>query len=239
MATESVREDAETNTAPPAPPAPWDQVEFPQHDELTPYERRRVEESKVDSEMRREAAAAQKGGSTIDAQMRSRPRVVAPLDENTIYQFNVSPSLHEDRVFALAPDEHDDVRGYLKDATDFLRSTRTTLEKIDTAYRGLMQDKSLNADARSLKLEAETSKAFVTAYGRFGAAIEALDKKIKFTEGELSRPLEAQAATARSTELRAVLRGMKPAECNKLIRDAIGAENRTTQQSELLQSVLT
>jgi hypothetical protein len=244
MATESIREDAETAAA------PWDTVSFPKptrptvtdingrERELTDGEMRQWEESKADTAMRKEAAAAQQGTSTIDHLMRARPRAVKPLDENTIYQFTLSPSIHEDRVLSLTEGEHDDALPYLADATNFLRSTRTTLEKIDTAYKGLMLDKSLTADARSLKLEAATSTAFTTAYAKQGAAIEALARKISFTEGELSRPLEAQAATPRSTELRAVLREMKPGDRNGLIRAAIGAVNPSTQQTELLHSVL-
>jgi hypothetical protein len=164
--------------------------------------------------------------------------VVQSLDENTIYQFTLSPSLHEERVFALAPDEHDEVRGYLKDASDFLQSTRTTLEKIDTAYKDLMQDRTLTPDARSVKLEAATSAAFQKAYTGRAKAIEAITKKIDHTEGLLNKPLEQQAATERSKELRSVLREMKSGDRNELIRAAIHAATPSAAQSEILQAVL-
>lgn len=240
----SIRED-ETDTA-----APWDTVSFPppsrptvtdangQPRELTDYEFRRWEESKEDTEMRREAAAAQAGTSTIDRLMGARPRAVKPLDDDTIYQFALSGSIHEDRVLSLTTGEHDDVTPHLSDATNFLRSMRETLIKIDTAYKDSMLDKSLNADRRSLNLEKETSTAFVKAYARRGTALEALAAKIAYTEGLLDKPLETQAASQRSTELRGVLRELKSGERNELIRAAINAEKPSRQQLEILQAVL-
>lgn len=234
MATESIREDDETTTA-----RPWETVDLPEApSDLSPYEQRKLEESKADSLMRREAASAQKGGSTIDAQLRTRPRVVQPVDENTTYGFQLSQSLNPERVYALAPDQHDDVRGYLTDASGFLDSVFTTLSKIDQAYRDLMLDKSLTPDARTQKLEAATSAAATKAYTGRAKAIEGLQKKIAHQDALLSSPLTAQAASPRSTELRAVLRTVKPAEVNASIRAALNAEHRTPQQAELLSATL-
>lgn len=250
MATElnSVAEDPETETA----QRPWDSISFPEEPakrptvtdengrerELTDYEMRKLQESKEDTLMRRQAAAAQAGTSTIDNTLRTRPRVVQPLDENLIYGFQLSPSLHEERVFALAPDEHDEVRGYLKDSSEFLSSTRTALTNIDTAYRALMLDKSIPPDERTKRLEDAVSKAFTKAYTAHGAAIEAVMKKIDHTEGLLNKPLEVQSETRRSIELRGVLREMKSGERSKLIQAAISADKPSVAQRELLDSVL-
>jgi hypothetical protein len=245
---DDVREDQ--TTAAPAPA--WETVSFDpaaprrptvtgvdgREHELSDAEFKRWEASKEDTAMRKTAAEAQAGTGSLTRHLMTRPRVVQTPDENQIYGFQISQSLNESRVFALAPDENDDVRGYLKDASDFLHSTRTVLEKIDSAYRDLMLDKSLNPTARTQKLEAATSTAYQKAYVGHAKAMDALQAKIRFTEGELSKPLEAQAATPRSTELRAVLRDMKREDRNTLIRSAIHADAPSAAQRELLQCVL-
>lgn len=249
----SIREDDEVTTA----AKPWETVSFPQAPtgrptitvvddygretvrEMTDYEFRKWEESKADTAMRKEAAAAQAGTGTLTEQLRARPRVAMVPDQNQVYSFVQSASLHEARVFALAPDEHDEVRPYLADASGFLQKTRETLMKIDTAYRDMMLDKSIPPDQRTLKLQDATNAAFQKAVVGRAKAIEALQKKIAFTDGELSKPLETQAATPRSTELRAVLRSLNsPAKVNESIRAALTSEQRTPQQAELLASTL-
>jgi hypothetical protein len=250
MASTITRDDVREDQTTVSPAPAWETISFDpaaprrptvtgtdgREHELTDAEFERWEKSKEDTAMRREAAAAQAGTGTLTAQLKARPRVVQSLDEGTIYGFQMSPSLNEETVLSLSADE--DERGYLKDASDFLHSTRTTLEKIDTAYRALMVDKSLTPDQRTLKLEKVTSDSYQKAYVGHAKAVDALTRKISFTEGELSKPLEAQAATERSKELRGVLRGMKSEERNTLIRAAIFAEKPTANQLEILQSVL-
>src|SRR5260221_8327112 len=215
LTRDDLREDQTTAAETPAPA--WETVSFPEagakrptvptvgadgqvrERELTDYEMRKVEESKDNVEAMRQASAATRGSNTLDAQMKAR-RVVQPLDENKIYSFAPSASIHEERVFMLTTGEDDEVRGYLTDATGFLQSTRENLQKIDVAYRDLMLDRTLTPDARSAKLEKETSAAYQKAYVGYAKAIDQLSRKIAFTEGELSQPLEAPAATERSME---------------------------------------
>lgn len=249
MATESIREDDETPSTETA--RPWDVINFTdkptrptvpdvngQERELTDGEFRSWEESKADTAMRKEAASAQAGTSTIDHAMRVRPRSVVPLDDNKIYGFQLSPSFSEERIYVLAPDEHDDVRGYLRDASDYLANTKQTLERIDLAYKALMQDRTHTPEKRSALLQDATEIAFQKAVVGRGKAIEGLQKKIAHTDQLLNSPLTAQAASPRSTELRAVLRTIKPAEVNASIRAALNAEHRTPQQAELLSATL-
>src|SRR6266702_1794098 len=104
----SIREDDETNT---------DTIEFslpelPHHDPLTPYERRRVEEGKADTEMRRQAAAAAPMGnlSVLD-QYRASMRPQVPLNTGEDALFSVPPSINEQRITSLTTDEGE--LGYL------------------------------------------------------------------------------------------------------------------------------
>jgi hypothetical protein len=243
MATDSVREDDTLEFSLPEMPAvrtvPTGGGEVR---ELTPYEQRRVDESAADTEMRRQAAAAPKmipGEPSVLDQYRSNVRrEPRPVDPNTIYGFDLSPSIHPERILSLVPDEHDDVRGYLKDATEFFANTHSVLERIDNAYRVSMTDTTITPDARSARLEKETTAAHDRAFAARGAAIESLQKKISHTEGELNRPLEAAAATPRSNELRQVLRTLTTAKINEAIRAALTAEQRTPQQTELLNATL-
>jgi hypothetical protein len=245
MAQDSIKEDPEATTD----SKPWDTVNFTdkptrptvtdadgRERQLNDTEFRSWEASVADTAMRKEAFAAQAGTGTLTSQLKARPRVVQPLNEDQIYGFQMSPSLNEESVLSLSSDE--DERGYLRDASDYLANTRSTLEKIDSAYRALIVDKSLTPDQRTLKLEKATSDAYQKAYVGHAKAMDALTRKISFTEGELSKPLEAQAATPRSLELRGVLRGLKSEERSSLIRAAIFAEKPTANQLEILQSVL-
>jgi hypothetical protein len=245
---DDVREDQVTAPAAPA----WETVSFDpgakrrptvtdadgRVRELTDFEFSRWEASKEDTAMRRQAAAAQAGTGTLTAQMKARPRVVQGIDENTVYGFQLSPSIHEERVLSLTTGEDDEVRGYLTDASSFFQSTRETLVKIDTAYKALMLDKSIPPDERVKRLEEQVGKAFTTAYTARGKALDAISKKIEHTSSLLDKPLEVQAATERSKELRAVLREMKRDERNTLIRSAIQAEKPSAAQREILDSVL-
>jgi hypothetical protein len=243
---DSIKEDPETTDS-----KPWDTVNFTdkptrptvtdingQERELNDSEFRSWEASKIDTAMRREAASAQAGTSTIDHAMRVRPRVIVPIDENLVYGFQLSPSIHEERVLSLTTGEDDEVRGYLADSTDFFKNTRTVLEKVDLAYKALMLDKSIPPDERVKRLEEQVGKAFTTAYTARGKALDAISKKIEHTSSLLDKPLEAQAATERSKELRAVLREMKRDERNTLIRAAVHADKPSAAQREILDSVL-
>jgi hypothetical protein len=205
---------------------------------LTDYEKRRIQESAEDTAMRRQAAEVQRGTSTIDRQLAMRPRQVREPDPNTIYGFLVPMTVDPQRVTSLLTGESDEAAGYIKDATEFFANTHGVLTRIDAAYRLLMQDKTITPDARSVRLERETSAAFVKSFAARGEAIESLGKKIAFTEGELGKPLEAAAATPRSNELRSVLRSLPESKINEAIVQALNAEQRTPQQTELLNATL-
>jgi hypothetical protein len=243
MANESsVREDSESNT---------DTVEFklpelPQRRpmvtgadgqlrELTDYEMRKLEESKADTEMRRQAAAAQRGGSTIDKVLGAR-RVVVPLNTGEDAPFTVPPSINELRITSMTSDEGE--IGHLQTSIGFLKSTRESLERVSTAYEALRADTTLSHEARSVKVSTAADKAHDTAYQAQHKALETIAKQIEHVSNELRTPLASAAHVPGMAELRSVLRDMPKDKRRMVIQQAIAADNPSQQQKELITAAL-
>lgn len=232
------------------PPPPFEMVEFDpsapkrpkttntdgslrdmDDDEFAAYQRSQEHTAAI-----RKAVEAQRGSSTIDRALASKPRPPRPTDSNTVYGFDIPMAVDPQRLTTLTGDETE--LGYVKDAVEFLTNTHSVLTRIDAAYRASMLDATVTPEARTQRIEKEVTTAHDKAFVARGATIEALQKRLSHTEGELNKPLETAAATPRATELREVLRKLKPSDVNKAISDALGATEPTAQQKELVQATL-
>jgi hypothetical protein len=236
----SIREEPETNSK------PWETVPFEpagrtvpdangRERPLTPYEQSRVDASAEDTEMRRQAAAAQRGGSIIDAVLKGR-RVAYPLNTGEDAPFTVTPSINELRVTSLTADETE--LGVLKTSIEFLKSTRESLERVSTAYEALRADPMLTPEARTNKISAAAEKAYERACGASQKAEEAITKQIEHVENELRTPLTTAAHTPGMSELRSVLRNMTQDQRRKVVQDAIAADHPSKQQQDLINAAL-
>jgi hypothetical protein len=241
MANEqSIKEDPETNTK------PWETVSFEPvgrtvpdingiERPLTEYENRKVEESRQDTEMRRQAAAAQRGGSTIDAALKAR-RVVYPVNTGEDAPFTVSPSINEARITALTSVE--DELGVLNTGFEFLKSTRESLERVSAAYEALRADENLTPQARTNKVSAAAEKAYERACGALQKTEETISKQIDHVSNELRSPLATAAHSPGMSELRLVLRNMSNDQRRKVVQEAIAADHPTKQQQDLINAAL-
>ncbi len=212
--------------------------ELPPHDPLTPYERRRVEESSADVEMRRQAAAAAPMGpfSVIDQYRKNKERARMPLNTGEDAPFTVPTSINEQRITSLTVDETE--LGFLQTGIGFLTNTRKALERVSAAYEALRADATLSPEARSLKVSTAADKAHDIAYQAQHKALETIAKQVLHVETELRTPLSSAAHTPGMAELRTVLRSMSADKRRAAIQQAIAADNPTEQQKDLINAAL-
>lgn len=117
----------------------------------------------------------------------------------------------------------DDTRPFIAPAVDAFTAAVNGLTEISELRQLAQENLSLTPEARILQTSNFADRVVANVCKQIDAADATLSKQIAFTEGELSKPLEAAVHTVTAQELRGLARSMTPDDRRKLITDSIEA----------------
>lgn len=144
----------------------------------------------------------------------------------------VSPAF--DPVTYLSVEGCDDsTRGYIDDVIGFANDMSYTLGKLHDARKFVDGNDAWTEAQKILVMSKEADKHRTRLAARLDRTMRDLDARIGQVESDLARPLEARALGTLNAEVRAHVKGLERAEREKLIREAMEADDEDTLASVL------
>ncbi len=126
-------------------------------------------------------------------------------------------------IFTNIEGLNDDSRQFILPAVDAFTAAVDGLTEINELRKLANQNSALTPDARILQVSAFAERKVQDIAKKIDAADAKLKMQIEFTEGELSKPLEANVHTIAAQEIRGLVRVMKTDERRKLVTDSIAS----------------
>jgi hypothetical protein len=144
----------------------------------------------------------------------------------------VSPTLSPINITSM--EGYEEAKEYVAHAVTALDTSYQSVEAVITARQKMALDESRTERARMLMVAELAEKYTAKVQKAFESSWDKLDKGIRHTEQELSKPVEEYAGIGNvATEIRAHLKAMTQGERMKFLSDALEQNDSRTLQSAL------